>query len=205
MSGSGPFQDKPALLVEALALKRGARLLVRDFSFAAEAGAFIELRGGNGAGKTTLLRALAGLSKPHAGRIIYQGSEEPALALHYVGHLNGLKGAATARAHLDYWAGLFAVGKQSAAVLERVGLSAQAELPVRVLSQGQARRLALARLLLAPRPIWLLDEPASALDASGRSMLSALIEAHRAKGGLVIAAVHDALGPAPSQTLTVGA
>jgi heme exporter protein A len=77
-------------------------------------------------------------------------------------------------------------------------------LPVRVLSQGQARRLALSRLVIAPRPIWLLDEPAASLDAQGRALLGELITAHRANGGLVIAAAHEDLGPAPSQTLTMG-
>jgi heme exporter protein A len=206
MSASRPFQDKPALRVESLTLSRGERILVRGLSFGAGAGEYVEVRGGNGSGKTTLLRALAGFVKPRAGKIAVEGAEEPTLALHYVGHLNGLKGAATAYAHAQHWAGLFgASAAQREGALARVDLTAQAELPVRVLSQGQARRLALARLVLAPRPIWLLDEPAAALDARGREMLSALIEAHRADGGLVVAAVHDALGPEPSQTLTVTA
>lgn len=205
MSGSGPFQDKPALRVEALTLSRGARTLVRDLSFAAGAGDLIEIRGANGSGKTTLLRALAGFLRPRAGTVAYEGVEEPALALHHVGHLNALKGAASVRAHLRYWAGLFGVAPRNAVALQRLGLMQQADLPARVLSQGQARRLALSRLVLAPRPVWLLDEPAASLDAEGRSVLGELIAAHRADGGLVIAAVHEALGVEPSQTLTLGA
>lgn len=205
MSGSGPFQDKPSLRVESLTLTRGARTLLRGFSFAAAPGEYVEVRGGNGTGKTTLLRAIAGFLKPREGRIVFDGVEEPSLALHHVGHQNGLKGGADVRAHLRYWAGLFGVTAREDEALTRLGLRAQAELPVRVLSQGQARRLALSRLVIAPRPVWLLDEPAAALDAQGREVLAALIEAHRVDGGIVVAAVHEALGPSPSQTLTVGA
>jgi heme exporter protein A len=205
MSGSGPFQDKPSLRVESLTLTRGERTLLRDFGFAAEPGAFVEIRGGNGTGKTTLLRAIAGFLRPRAGQVVFEGAEEPALAVHHIGHLNGLKGGASVRAHLRYWAGLFGVAAREDEALSRLGLRAQADLPARVLSQGQARRLALARLVVAARPVWLLDEPAAALDAQGREVLAALIDAHRAQGGIVVAAVHEALGPAPSQTLTVGA
>jgi len=205
MSGSGPFQDKPSLRVESLTLTRGERTLLRDLSFAAGPGDYVEVRGGNGTGKTTLLRAIAGFLQPRAGRIVFDGVEEPALALHHIGHQNGLKGGADVSAHLRYWAGLFGVAPREEEALTRLGLRAQAELPARVLSQGQARRLALSRLVIAPRPLWLLDEPAAALDAQGRDVLAALIDAHRADGGLVVAAVHEALGPAPSQTLTVGA
>lgn len=205
MSGSGPFQDFAALRVEGLTLTRGERTLLRDYSFAAGPGDYVEVRGANGAGKTTLLRALAGFLKPRAGVIVFERLEEPSLALHHLGHLNGLKAAASGRAHLDYWAGLFASPPQAGAVLDRVGLRAQADLPARVLSQGQARRLALSRLLLAPRPIWLLDEPAAGLDTQGREILAQIIAEHRADGGLVVAAVHEPLGVSPSQTLTVGA
>lgn len=205
MSGSGPFQDKPTLRVESLTLTRGERTLLRDFGFVAGPGDFIEIRGGNGTGKTTLLRAIAGFLKPRAGRVAIEGVEEPALALHHVGHLNGLKAGASVAAHVRYWAGLFGVAERGDEALARLGLRAQADLPVRVLSQGQARRLALSRLVVAPRPIWLLDEPAAALDAQGRDVLADLMETHRRDGGMIVAAVHEALGPAPSQTLTVGA
>jgi heme exporter protein A len=107
MSGSGPFQDKPALRVEAVTLQRGERVLARELSFAAGPGELLEIRGANGAGKSTLLRAIAGFLKPRAGRVSFDNVEEPALALHYLGHLNALKGAASVDAHLRYWAGLF--------------------------------------------------------------------------------------------------
>lgn len=206
MNVGGPFQDKPVVRVEALTLQRGSRLLFENLSFAAASGAFVELRGPNGVGKTSLLRCIAGYLKPRAGGIVFEHIEEPALALHYVGHLNGLKGAASVRAHLRYWAGLLGGAAMLVdEVLEDVGLSRQADLPARVLSQGQARRLALGRLLIAPRPIWLLDEPAAALDSHARATLGKLIEAHCDKGGLVLAAVHEALGPAPAHTLMLGA
>lgn len=204
MSGSGPFQDKPSLNVEALTVARGGRVLFDGLSFASQPGAYLEIRGANGSGKTSLLRTIAGLLRPRAGGVRVGGVSEPALAFHYVAHLNGLKPASSVRAHVRYWAGLFG-GASDDALLARVGLSAQAELPARVLSQGQARRLALSRLLIAPRPIWLLDEPAAALDEAGRSLVAELIEAHRAAGGIALAAVHEPLGPSPTQTVTVGA
>ncbi|MGH6950595.1 MAG: heme ABC exporter ATP-binding protein CcmA [Vitreimonas sp.] len=205
MSGSGPFQDKPSLRVEGLMLSRGARTLVRDLSFTAAAGDLVEVRGPNGSGKTTLLRALAGFFKPQGGRLAYEGVEEPALALHYVGHVPALKGAASVRAHVCYWQGLFGVTARDSVTIAAFGLIKQAALPVRALSQGQQRRLALARLHLAARPIWLLDEPAAGLDADGREMLAEFIESHRLQGGIAIAAVHGALGPPPSRTVTLGA
>ncbi len=191
------------LVAENLCIARGGRRLIEDLSFEAAAGAQVEVRGANGSGKTSLLRAIAGYLRPRAGGVRFPGAEEPALALHFVGHQNALKGAASAGAHARYWAGLF--GGAAGDALERVGLGAYADLPARVLSQGQARRLSLARLLVAPRPIWLLDEPAAGLDQAGRELLGALIDTHRAAGGLVIAALHEDLGGAPTQTLTLGA
>ncbi len=203
MSASGPFQDKPSLRVEAVSLQRGGRVLFEDLSFAVEPGGYVEVRGANGSGKTSLLRALAGFLKPRAGKIAYANVEEPATALHYVGHANALKPTASVRAHLSYWAGLFGGAHDEDSVCVRLGLVGLNERPTRTLSQGQARRLALSRLLVAPRPVWLLDEPAAALDDHGRGVLSELIDAQRAQDGVVIAAVHEPLGPAPAQTLTL--
>jgi heme exporter protein A len=205
MSARGPFQDKPAIRVEALEISRGGRTLFENLSFAAEGGSFVEIRGANGSGKTSLLRALAGFLRPRAGTIRYEGIEEPGLALHFLGHLNGLKSAASARAHLGYWSGLLGGEDDVRDALDRVGVARAADLPARALSQGQARRVAIARLLLAPRPIWLLDEPAAALDGAGRAMLGGLIASHRAQGGLILAAVHESLGVEPDAVVTVGA
>lgn len=205
MGARGPFQDQPAVRVEALALARGGRLLFEGLNLAADAGAYVEIRGANGSGKTSLLRALAGFLKPRAGRAAIENVDEPALSLHYVGHLNGLKGAASVSAHLRYWAGLLGGSCNEEGVLASLGLERVAHAPARTLSQGQARRLALARLLIAPRPVWLLDEPAAGLDSQGRTILAQLIEAHCADGGLALAAVHEPLGPAPRLIMTLGA
>ena len=193
-----------SLRVEGLTLVRGERLLVDKLSFALDAHSFAEIRGRNGSGKTTLLRAIAGYVRPKTGRIVLGGVEEPTLAMHYVGHLNALKGAASVREHVQYWLGLFGVAGDPMTALERVGLARQAGLPARALSQGQARRLALARLLTAPRLVWLLDEPAAGLDTQGRALLADLIAAQVDGGGMVLAAIHEALGPAATLTLTVG-
>ncbi|GAM99564.1 ABC transporter [alpha proteobacterium U9-1i] len=205
MSADGPFQETPRVRVEALAIARGGRVLFDGLSFEAAPSALVEIVGPNGAGKTSLLRAIAGFLRPHAGRIVLDGASESALAQHFVAHQNGLKPSISVRAHLRYWAGLLGGAGDERAALERVGLARAADLPARVLSQGQARRLALSRLLLARRPVWLLDEPAAALDAAGRALLSDLIEAHRAQGGVVLAAVHEPLVPTPSARVEVGA
>jgi heme exporter protein A len=196
-------EKKASLGAEALAIRRGPRTLFRNLSFAARPGDYIEIRGPNGAGKTSLLRALAGFLPPLEGRVAYENLDEPALGLHFVGHLNALKGAATARAHLHYWAGVLGGGAPLEAAAESLAIAALLDLPARVLSQGQQRRLALARLLIAARPIWLLDEPGAGLDQAGRALVSRLVASHCAAGGVVLAAVHEALGPAPAQTVTL--
>ncbi len=213
MSDRGPFQDNPALRVDGLAIARGGRVLFSGLSFAAKAGEYIELRGANGAGKTSLLRALAGFLPPRAGTIVFEHIAEPALALHFVGHAHGLKREVSVRDHLRYWEGLFSVHYSETMRMdaaETVGLASfgllkHADVPVRALSQGQARKLALMRLHIAPRPIWLLDEPAAGLDANARERLAEFIESHCLHGGLVISAVHEPIGLEPSQIVQVAA
>lgn len=205
MGASGPFQDNPAVAVESLSLARGGRVLFDRLSFRAAAGDYVEIRGPNGAGKTSLLRTIAGFLRPHAGSARVENVEEPALALHYLGHLNGLKGASTVREHGRYWAGLFGSRGDANEALQAVGLAHALNAPARALSQGQARRLAFARLLIAPRPVWILDEPSAALDAEGRALVTDAIRAQCARKGVVLAAVHEALGPEPSLTLSLGA
>lgn len=199
MGARGPFQDKPSIRVEALTLSRGPRVLFEGLSFAAASGAYVEVQGSNGSGKTSLLRAMAGFLRPRAGMIAFDGVPERDLALHYVGHANALKREASGRDHLRYWAGLFGGAPCEDFVARTLDLGRVLSLPVRAMSQGQARRLALSRLIVAPRPIWMLDEPAAALDESGKAVLNQLIASHRAVGGIAIAAVHEPLGTSPSQ------
>ncbi|MBU6373057.1 MAG: heme ABC exporter ATP-binding protein CcmA [Alphaproteobacteria bacterium] len=203
-----------ALTVDGLALERGGRALFQDLSFAAAPGAFVELVGPNGAGKTSLLRALAGFLRPAGGRI--SATEDGAALdddqrptrLHLLGHRDGLKSTLDARAHLTFWRDLLGGGAEGASIddaLARVGLARLGDLPARAFSAGQGRRLALARLLVAPRPLWLLDEPAAALDRAGKALLGEVIAAHRATGGVVIAALHEPLDAKADATVTIGA
>lgn len=196
------------LSVEDLAVARGGRRIVERIRFSAGPGDYVEITGPNGAGKTSLLRALAGLLRPLEGRITMSSNfgpihrDEQAVSMHLVGHRDGVKGPLSVADHMTFWAGLYD-GADAEAVLERVGLKPLAERPTRTLSAGQARRLALARLLLAPRPVWLLDEPAATLDIAGRAWLLGLVSDHMASGGIVVAAVHDPIGAVPSQRVVL--
>jgi heme exporter protein A len=187
--------------IEALALQRGERLLLQDFALAAGAGDAVALTGPNGAGKTSLLRAIAGFIAPLAGKIAFLGAggdldahQARCADIHLIGHQDGLKSGRTAREELGFaadWTGGDAAGAERAAA--DLGLVPLLDLAVRHLSAGQRRRLALARLIAAPRALWLLDEPFAPLDARHRARLGELMAAHVASGGLVIAAVHDPL------------
>ena len=186
-----------ALTLEDLSIARGERVLFSDLSLALEAGEAAALTGANGAGKTSLLRAIAGLLRPRAGRIGF-GDADPDAArregLHLVGHLDGLKGGRTARQELGFQAGW--CGADDAGLAEAVAalrLAPLLDLEVRKLSAGQRRRLALARLVAAPRPLWLLDEPLAPLDGRWREAFGGLMQAHLNRGGLILAAVHDPL------------
>ena len=178
-----------ALKVENLAAARGLRVLFEGLSFQLGNGEALELRGPNGSGKSTLLRILAGLTHQHAGTVKFAAGED--VLRHYLGHSDAVKPTETAGEQCRFWARYF--GRKDAAAweaLERVGLSQRSDVPGRGLSAGQKRRLALTRLLLDPRPIWLLDEPTAALDMEGRKLVVSLVDQHRATGGVVIAAIH---------------
>lgn len=179
-----------------LALRRGYRLLVEALTFSLGGGELLQLSGANGVGKSTLLRALAGFLKPEAGEIRWLGGAEDGgqAHIHYLGHKDGLRGALTPVENLRFAAGLLGGNVADIpAVLAEMGAARLADLPVDVLSAGQKRRVALARLLLVPRPVWLLDEPLNALDAAGQSLLLSLLARHIAQGGMVIAATHHPL------------
>ena len=178
------------LEVENLAAARGLRILFENLGFRLEAGESLELRGANGSGKSTLLRILAGLTRQHAGTVRYSGAGEDA-PLHFLGHLDAVKPTETAAEQARFWARYFGRETSAAdAAMKRVGLANRAAVPGRGLSAGQKRRLALTRLLIEPRPLWLLDEPTAALDTEGRALVAQLVAEHRAGGGMVIAAVH---------------
>ena len=165
-----------------------------ELSFALPAGAALLLTGANGAGKSTLLRILSGLLRPADGAVFWHGADiaaDPAAhaaRLRYLSHQDALKPALTVAENLALFAALW--GGAVAPALEAVALAPLAELPARVLSSGQKRRLALARLALAPAALWLLDEPSTGLDAASVARLGPLLAAHRAGGGIVIAATH---------------
>ncbi len=190
-----------ALAIETLAVQRGERVLFKSLGFSAGAGEAVALVGANGVGKTSLLRTVAGLIRPLTGRVWFYGAageldpdEARRFGCHLLGHQDGLKGARSAREELLFqagWTGGAAAAAMCAA--DRLGLSRLLDLPVRVLSAGQRRRLALARLIAAPRPLWLLDEPLAPLDAASRALLGEVMGEHVAGGGLILAAVHDPL------------
>lgn len=194
--------------IEDLALARGGRGLFSGLTLNLRAGEACALTGRNGAGKTSLLRAVAGLIAPESGRIGF-GDTDPtearARGLHLLGHLDGLKSGRTAREELDFWTrwngGTAEAGASAARRLEIVPLL---DLEIRRLSAGQRRRLALARLLSAPRPLWLLDEPLSPLDSGWRARFGEIMAEHLAGGGLILAAIHDPL-PVPAQAVDIRA
>ncbi len=198
------------LLAEKVCVDRGGRRIVEGVDFVLSDGQALILSGPNGAGKSTLLRAIAGLLPLAAGALTLDGeSEELAAALHYVGHAEGMKPALTVRENLDFWASFLAradaaAGLAPAQALDAFGLAHVLDIPAGYLSAGQKRRIALARLLVAPRPIWLLDEPTTALDVRAQEALAAVMARHRAGGGMVLAATHSPVGLDNAAELKLG-
>ena len=195
------------LSVAALTVSRGERVLFRDLSFELASGEAVALTGANGAGKTSLLRALAGFIRPDAGTMGFTAAD-PAEAranhIHWLGHLDGLKTGRRARDELTFqarWAGANDDG--IAAAIDVLALEPLLDLEVRKLSAGQRRRLAFARLIAAPRPLWLLDEPFAPLDVRWRAALGLMMQAHLDKGGAILAAVHDPL-PVAARDVEIG-
>jgi heme exporter protein A len=208
-----------------LTVERGGRRVIEALSFTVPAGTALLVTGPNGAGKTTLVRAIAGFIRPLAGTVrlsdpdapLADADDEPPLAerCHYVGHANGVKPPLTVAENLAFHARYLGHGSAPArafadpaevvaAALDRLGLAALAAIPAGLLSAGQKRRLGLARLLVAARPLWLLDEPTVSLDAASTRLLATLIEAHLADGGIAVAVTHTPLGLADVRTLAIG-
>jgi heme exporter protein A len=187
---------------------RGGRKVFSGISFAIGSGQALLITGPNGAGKTSLLRLVAGLLDTAAGRISLEGGD-PELSIgeqaHYVGHQDALKLSLSVYENIAFWTCFLRGSPENiAAALATVGLGGLANLPAGYLSAGQRRRLSIARLLTVARPIWLLDEPSSVLDSSAQAMLSDLMRAHRASGGLVLAAAHGAMGLDAPKLLSLG-
>lgn len=195
------------LRAEALACARGGRIVFEDLSFEVAGGEALVVTGPNGAGKSSLLRQIAGLVEIAGGRLALDGGD-PDLTLaeqvHYVGHLDALKPAMSVRETAHFWSDFLGGEACIDRALDRLDLGSLAALPVAYLSAGQRRRLALARLLFAPRPLWLLDEPTVALDRASVGRLIRLMEAHLAQGGIVVAATHQDLGLARARALDLG-
>ena len=191
-----------------LAVRRGGRLLFSGLNLALNAGEAVALTGRNGAGKTSLLRVVAGLLAPEAGGVAFGDldlAEVRAAGIHLIGHQDGLKSTRTAGEELRFWAAWNGASLKDALLgAEQLHLNSVLDLEVRRLSAGQRRRLALARLVAAPRPIWLLDEPLSPLDAGWRVRFGEIMSRHLAEGGMILAAVHDPL-PIPARSLEIAA
>ncbi|MET3897762.1 heme exporter protein A [Devosia sp. UYZn731] len=186
-----------ALSAHALAVGRGGIALAQGLEFTVQNGKCLLLRGPNGVGKSTLLLTLAGIVEALAGRFDLDGAtSEDGPLLHYCGHRNAIKPRLSVLENLDFWARIYGpTGVPPIAALETVGLDHVAGLDAGYLSAGQGRRLALARLLVTARPLWLLDEPTAALDSEGHDLITRLIDAHLEAGGLVVAATHDPITP----------
>jgi heme exporter protein A len=182
-----------------LLCRRGERLVFRHLDFALSPGGLLLLRGPNGSGKSSLLRLMAGLLQPAAGELRWGGQpvaaepERHRRRLAFLGHLDAIKPALSVAENLGFWCGGAAVQPALAAL----GIAALAPLPARFLSAGQRRRLALARIVASPAPLWLLDEPTNALDDAAEALFAAALAAHRARGGMAAIALHgEAAAPA---------
>src|SRR3954464_14323648 len=191
-------------LVEAknLTCERGGRRIFRDISFAAATGQVLTLEGPNGAGKSSALRILAGFLPQAAGEIRMQMSagydvtdaEERGRQVGWIGHNDGVKAQLSVLENARFFAALSGARIVVVEVLNHVGLNRLIDLPAQYLSAGQRKRLGLARLILSNRPLWLMDEPLSSLDAAGRTLTAELIGEHCDDGGIAIVATHETLG-----------
>jgi|SRR5580692_1015181 len=191
-----------------LACHRGGRDVFAGLSFALASGEALSITGRNGAGKSSLLRTIVGLVRLAQGKLGLEGGD-PELTIaeqaHYLGHQDALKPSLTVAENLRFWVGF--LGTQAADIhpaLTAVGLDELAGLPAAYLSAGQRRRLSIARLVAVKRPIWLLDEPTSTLDASAQDRLAGLMRTHLAGGGLIMAATHGGIGLESARELRLG-
>jgi heme exporter protein A len=208
-SPRAPREAAPLLSVRGLAFARNERPVFGPLAFDVESGEALLVQGDNGAGKTTLLRVLAGLLRADAGevRIAGNAADHRARSRHfaYLGHLPALKADLSAEQNLQFLCGLHGsrAGRGIDAALARVGLAGYDDALARQLSAGQKKRLSLARLWLAPAPLWLLDEPYANLDLEGIALVNALVSEHLADGGATLVTTHGAYAAPPVRTRTL--
>ncbi|MBO6539935.1 MAG: heme ABC exporter ATP-binding protein CcmA [Rhizobiaceae bacterium] len=198
------------LVAQALAGERGGEPVFSGVSFSLGEGDALTVTGPNGSGKSTLLRVVAGLLPAAAGTITFEGGGEewptPRSAAHFLGHQNGMKTALTVDENLRFWREFKGEPHlESQEALEMMGLGEIGHLPFGYLSTGQKRRVAIARLLVSYRPIWLLDEPTAGLDAASEAQFAELMQAHLEDGGMIMAATHLPLGLTAATELRMGA
>jgi heme exporter protein A len=194
-----------------LACWRGERLVFAGLGFSLGSGEALVLRGPNGSGKSSLLRLLAGLLRREAGTLTWNGEdvdddrEAWRAVFAYAGHADAIKPLLTVRENISFWAEIAGAGTARVSdALARFAIAPLAEVPARFLSAGQRRRTGLARLVAAPRTLWLLDEPSVGLDADATESFAALMAEHRAGGGMIIAATHIELGLDDATDLVLG-
>lgn len=187
-----------------LSCERNGRIVFSNLSFSIAQGQCVELRGANGAGKSSLLRLIAGLVPAAAGSLTFDNQPDIPQALHFIAHQDAMKSSMTVEENLRFWCDVLG-GANIAEALAAFNLEALKADFVQLLSAGQRRRLTLSRLFLGKRPLWLLDEPMTALDISTQDMLRGHIRTHLKAGGMVLAATHGDLGVTPDQTITLGA
>jgi heme exporter protein A len=198
-----------------LACVRGGRQVFKDLSFSVAAGEALVVLGPNGVGKSSLLRLISGLVARAGGTLALEGGDQEltiAEQTHYLGHQDALKPSLTVDENLTFWSRYLggdeathpALTAARTAALMEVGLGGIAQLPAAYLSAGQRRRLSIARLLAVKRPIWLLDEPTTALDTAAQAALAGFMEQHLAGGGLIVAAAHGPIGLKAARELRLG-
>ena len=194
------------LTAKDITCERGGRIVFRDVGFTLREGQLMQLTGPNGSGKSSLLRLIAGLNEAQAGTLsLSGGAGELAIGqqAHYIAHQEAVKTALTVEENLAFWRD-FLGGGDVAAALEAFALTRLTTYPAGLLSAGQKRRLALARLVLVPRALWLLDEPTVGLDTASLARLVDVMAAQLARGGMIIAATHVPLGREPDCRLELG-
>ncbi|HAU77092.1 heme ABC exporter ATP-binding protein CcmA [Rhizobium pusense] len=199
------------LTAENLGVRRGEDFIFMNISFKLSDGEALVLTGRNGSGKSTLLRTVAGLLRPERGQVkiageVIEAEMRPSEACHYLGHRNAMKTELTVSENLRFWKDFLgdfhgAAGVAIDEAAESVGLARITHLPFGYLSAGQQRRFAMAKLLVAWRPVWILDEPTAALDRAADDMFTDLVKGHLAKGGIVLAATHQPLGLEKAQEI----